>query len=110
MSTELVFEFKCPKCNAPPHEHGKGRCTDRIGQREGGDCEGFICDCDSDEFPQSADDDHGKTFSNPCETASCYHCGFAGRVPVKPKGLQSWEKKALEAGWTPPPDRAKELK
>jgi hypothetical protein len=31
-------------------------------------------------------------------------------VPVRPKGLQPWEKKALDAGWTPPPSRAKELK
>lgn len=110
MGTGLVLEFKCPRCSAPPHKHGKERCGDRQALWTGETCEGFICDCDSDEFPQSNEDTHGKSFSNPCVTATCYHCGFSGTVPAKPKGLQSWEKKALEAGWTPPPARAKELR
>jgi len=103
---ELAFEFKCPKCGAEPHGHGKGECK----YRSLDECEGFICECDPEDNPASEEKDHGTTYSNPCPTATCYHCRFTGAFPVKPKGLQSWEKKALEAGWTPPPARAKELK
>jgi hypothetical protein len=99
--------FECPKCKAVPHKHGKGgsdACKNRLGS-----CDGFICECDSEEIPESDDDDHGSSFSNPCESATCGHCGWSGTVPVKPAGLSPWEKKALEAGWTPPEARAKEL-
>jgi len=105
---ELVFEFKCPRCGAEPHRHGAGG-RDRC-KYEGEECEGLICECDPDENPDSEQKEHGTTLSNPCRNANCYHCHWGGTVPVKPKGLQSWEKKALEAGWTPPPARAKELK
>lgn len=65
---------------------------------------GFICDCEEDTGP-----DHGMTLSDTCPTATCYHCGWSGTFPPKPKGLQAWEKKALDAGWTMPEARAKEL-
>jgi len=96
--------FKCPKCGAEPQEHGKGRCLndDRT-------CDGLICECSSEEFPESEEADHGESFTNLCTNANCYHCGWGGKVPQKPKGLQAWEKKALDAGWTMPVDRAKEL-
>lgn len=96
--------FRCPKCGAEPQKHGKGRCLN--GDRE---CDGLICECMADEFPDSEHPDHGESFTNPCATANCYHCGWGGTVPAKPKGLQAWERKALEAGWTPPDARKKEL-
>jgi hypothetical protein len=102
-----MSEFKCPKCAAPPHKHGKGgaeKCHDRHG---GDDCEGLLCECEDD--PRSEEDDHGTSFSNPCHNAVCYHCSFVGTVPVKPKGLAPWEKKALDEGWTPPEARRREL-
>lgn len=100
----LKLEFKCPKCGAVPHEHGKKECLN-----EGEECEGIICECDPDEVPDQELEDHGTTFENPCIEANCYHCGWGGSLPVKPKGLQAWEKKALEAGWAPPAARKKEL-
>jgi hypothetical protein len=98
----MKIEFKCPKCQAPPNTHGKGgeeKCRYR-----GEGCMGFICECDSE-----GEEDHGESFANPCTEANCYHCGWGGTFPVKPKGLQAWEKKALEAGWVPPETRKKEL-
>jgi hypothetical protein len=104
----MKFEFKCPKCSAPPHEHGKGgreKCMNS-GSKE---CEGLICDCDPTDMPRSEEPDHGTTLENPCTEANCYHCGWGGTHPKAPKGLQAWEKKALEAGWTPPDARRVEL-
>jgi hypothetical protein len=65
-----------------------------------------VCEC-WDERDES--DTHGETFADPCTNANCYCCGWRGTVPPKPKGLQAWERKALDAGWTPPEKRAKEL-
>jgi hypothetical protein len=65
---------------------------------------GFICDCDWETGPE-----HGESYQDPCEEAYCYHCGWGGTFPEKPKGLQSWEKKALDAGWTMPEARMAEL-
>ena len=73
------------------------------------DCEGLICECDPREYPESEDEIHGLSFANVCGEAHCYHCEWRGEFPVKPKGLQTWEKKALEAGWSPPAARKKEL-
>ncbi len=105
----MKFDFKCPKCGAEPHKHGKGQC---INDSRTIDCEGLICDCEDweDDNPKSNHPDHGQTLENPCTGANCYHCGWGGTVPLKPKGLQSWEKKALEAGWTMPEARKLELK
>ncbi len=96
----MKIEFRCPKCGASPKgcpKKAKIPCLSRQS------CLGFICEC-SEEGP-----DHGTSFEDPCHEANCYHCGWGGTFPCKPKGLQPWEKKALEAGWTPPPARAKEL-
>jgi len=84
--------WACPKCKAQANEHGKGSC-------EGRDyfCLGFICECEGDQEP-----DHGGTYSNPCPNANCYHCGWGGKFPKPPGKILPWEKKALEAGWTPP--------
>jgi hypothetical protein len=104
-----MLEFRCPKCGAPPHKHGKGgaeKCQERT---VASDCEGLICECDSEDEPCSGEDDHGTSFANPCRNANCYHCGWGGTIPAKPKGLEAWEKKALAAGWTPPEARKKEL-
>ncbi len=101
----LKIEWKCPKCGADANEHGRGgseKCQDRHGR--GLTCAGFICECDGD-----TEDDHGQTFTDVCSNAVCYHCGWCGDFPVKPKKLQTWEKKALEAGWTPPEGRRGEL-
>jgi len=99
----MKIEFKCPKCGALPNEHGKGgglKCNERRHES----CMGFICDCNDD-----TGETHGESFEDPCPEANCYHCGWGGVFPVKPKGLQAWEKKALDAGWTMSETRKKEL-
>lgn len=103
----MSFKFECPKCGAPSHEHGKGGLDGCM--NEDLHCEGLICDCNLIDAPLSELDDHGSSLNNPCTEANCYHCGWGGTVPVKPKGLQAWEKKALEAGWKMPEAREKEL-
>jgi hypothetical protein len=106
MSTaKVTFKWACPKCGADANKHGKGgveKCTDRISGTQ--QCLGFICECEND-----TEDSHGTTVDDPCREANCYHCGWGGTFPVMPKGLQAWEKKALEAGWSPPAKRAEEL-
>jgi hypothetical protein len=106
----MKLEFKCPKCGASPHKHGKGGKDECTYRGSSSLCDGLICDCDPDQCPASELADHGQSFNNPCEEAHCYHCGWGGTIPTAPKGLQAWEKKALVAGWTPPSDRAEELK
>ncbi len=104
---KLTFEWKCPKCEARPNRCGKGDCEYGIGR-----CTGFTCEClaESDDGGASADEkDHGMTLDAPCRFAICDHCGWGGTFPVPPPRLQAWEKKALEAGWSPPSVRAKEL-
>jgi hypothetical protein len=104
----MKFEWKCPRCSASAHKHGKGGADCCInGQDE--QCEGLICDCDPEQCPDSELEAHGTTLDNRCTEANCYHCGWGGTVPKAPKGLQGWEKKALEAGWTPPAHRHQEL-
>lgn len=101
----MSFEFRCPKCSAEPHSHGKGGCLS-----PGSDhCEGLICECDPTDLPRSEEPDHGTTLNNPCCEANCYHCGWGGTVPRKPKGLQAWERTALAAGWKMPEGREREL-
>lgn len=109
----IKIEWACPKCGAVANAHGKGgsnKCEDRL-SRNGEDCSGFICECDGDEggIDIATEGGHGECFSNPCPTATCYHCGWGGTFPKRPKGLQPWERKALEAGWAPPEKRKKEL-
>ncbi len=96
------MKFECPKCGAVPHRHGRGFCRARDST-----CDGLICECYEDE--RSELEDHGRSLGNSCPTAVCLHCGWSGTVPKKPKGLQAWEKKALEAGWIMPAARKKEL-
>lgn len=95
----ILIPFVCPQCGAVPNGHGKGHC-----QSLGGGCLGFICECEVENG-----DDHGQTFADPCTEARCFHCKWAGTFPIPPKGLTSWEKKALDAGWAPPAARAAEL-
>lgn len=102
----MTYDFRCPKCGANPHEHGRGQC---VNDSRTTDCEGLICDCDPEDLPKSEEPDHGQSLANPCTEANCYHCGWGGTVPVATKKLQSWEKKALEAGWTMPEARKKEI-
>ncbi len=97
----VKIEFACPKCGTTPRGcTGKATlsCDSRLAT-----CGGFICECAEEGA------DHGHTFADVCRDARCYHCGWRGTFPVKPKGLQAWEKKALEAGWSPTEARAKEL-
>lgn len=98
----MTTSFECPNCGAEPHQHGRGQCRNRYDK-----CDGIICECYEDE--RSELDDHGHSLANPCTTAACTHCLWCGTIPKKPKGLQAWEKKALEAGWTMPETRKKEL-
>jgi hypothetical protein len=95
--------WACPKCGAGAGAHGKGG-SEKCVNRRGSSCAGLICECEDD-----ATDGHGEFFDDPCKHANCYHCGWGGTVPKKPKGLQAWETKALEAGWAAPEARAKEL-
>lgn len=103
-TTEKVrYKWECPKCGAKDNAHGRGETAvcDRSGT-----CGGLLCECDIvAPLPM-----HGEVLDDPCEEANCYHCGWGGRLPALPKKLAPWEKKALEAGWAPPPARAKELK
>jgi hypothetical protein len=102
----MKFEWACPECGAKPGKHGKGgkeKCEYHRGSHV--TCVGFVCECSDD-----GDDDHGLVMSNTCPEANCYHCGWGGQMPPMPKKIAPWEKKALEAGWTPPPKRAAELK
>lgn len=103
------IEWACPRCAAPPNKHGRGECKDRFAR--GSSCPGFICECDSslEDFERSEREDHGLVFTNLCPTAHCFHCGWSGDFPVKPRGLASWEKKALDAGWSPPAERRREI-
>lgn len=113
----LRVEWACPKCGAKANEHGKGgagRCRDTLDDSAQA-CRGFLCQCEDAgiDDADTAAEDHGCTFANPCTNAVCYHCEFGmengGRFPVRPKGLQAWEQKALDAGWAPPAKRAAEL-
>lgn len=94
--------WACPKCGAKPDHHGKGGADACL--EESTICQGLICECEDE-----GGDDHGETFAEPCRHANCYHCGWGGTVPQRPKGLQAWEKKAPEAGWVMPESRRKEL-
>ena len=97
----MSVEWKCPRCGATPEAHGK-KLPDPLcrGSRE---CRGFLCECEVDTK------EHGTSLADVCAQANCYHCGWGGVFPSKPKRAAPWEVKALQAGWTPPADRAKEL-
>lgn len=102
--------WRCPKCNAPAHGHGK--TVSHVCDGEGSTCEGMICECELDTGPS-----HGKP-EDPCPNATCYHCGWGGQLPSKavvaqwkrdeaakkidPKTLTGWAKEAWTAGWRPP--------
>lgn len=101
MSTK--FKWACPKCGAKANGHGKGGQKHCRG-RWSSECSGFICECEHE-----TGKDHGLTLEDPCTNAYCYHCGEGCTFPKAPKGLQSWEKKALEAGWTMSLSRRREL-
>lgn len=100
----MKFEWKCPECGAAPNKHGEGGAEKCEYDRNGWCC-GFLCECDDD-----GSKDHGCLLTKPCPSANCYHCGWGGTFPQMPKRLATWEKKALAAGWSPPPARARELK
>jgi hypothetical protein len=91
----MKISWKCPKCGARAGKHGKGKCLSV--QK---DCVGFICECDDEDGKY-----HGISHLEPCHQANCYHCGWGGVFPPRPKKIQAWEKKALESGWTPPKGR-----
>ena len=101
----MLFAFQCPKCGADPNHCGKKRTEMCDGERGAEQCMGFICECE-----EETAEEHGTTLNDPCPNANCYHCGWGGTHPKAPKGLQAWERKALEAGWTMPAERAKELR
>ena len=99
-ATGLKFKWECPKCGAKPNTHGNG--GKKSCQYDGhGVCNGFLCECTGDADMHS--------YAAPCPDANCYHCGWGGTFPVPPKSALPWEKKALEAGWTPPVAGAREL-
>ena len=96
------IKWACPKCGAPPNDHGKGgadACRDEL-SRHSRDCAGFLCECE-DSFTAES---HGESADDPCESAVCHHCGWEGTFPVPaidPKKLRGWKKTAWEAGWRP---------
>lgn len=100
----MRIKWQCPKCGAEPGEHGKGGADKCISIDAVSFCDGFLCDCDVDS------EGHGKSYSDQCTNAVCSHCGWSGTFPVKPRGMLPWEKKALEAGWSPPEDWRKGIK
>jgi hypothetical protein len=98
MTTEPEqYPWACPNCGAKAHKRGRKNARPLNGfSREDlescgntGQCEGLLCG-------------HGKSFDNPCPEANCYHCGWGGSLPVRPKKLPTWAKKALDAGFPPP--------
>lgn len=47
---------------------------------------------------------------NGCQNGRVDGClGFICECEGTAKGLQAWERKALDAGWTPPADRQREM-
>ena len=93
-------KWQCPKCGATENQCGRGVC-----KIHSPPCAGLLCECPNEEPSK----EHGESFADRCTDAICYHCGWAGQMPPTPKGIAPWEKKALEAGWKPPPERAREL-
>jgi hypothetical protein len=97
--------FKCPNCGARPNRHGEGgsdACEEEPGCKR---CSGFICECDGTRDPRVNKKDHGESEDNPCEQATCYHCGWGGTFPVPtfdPGKLRGWAKTAWSEGWRPP--------
>lgn len=104
MNTPVEIKWACPKCGADANKHGKGGKEKCLDNRRDDECCGLLCECDGD-----TDEKHGSNFEDPCTNAFCHHCEWSGVFPVKPKGLLPFEKKALEAGWSPPKKRKKEL-
>lgn len=101
VKTEETFKWECPQCGAVAGKHGNGGKSKCISTTAG--CDGLICECDPRDLGNDySAKDHGVSHSNPCQNASCYHCGWGGRLPPVPKKMQPWEKKAMDAGWTPP--------
>lgn len=91
--------WKCPKCETeacPEVCPDPEKCHTRVSS-DSHRCEGLICECDGDTL-----EGHGDSFNDVCTNANCYHCGWGGQMPPKPKKILQWEKKALESGWTPP--------
>lgn len=88
--------WACPGCGAKYDGHGKGECQS-LTQSGGGNCGGFICECDFE-----TTDGHGDTPEDPCGHARCHHCEWAGTFPPLPYKLKGWAKKAWDEGWRPP--------
>lgn len=115
MADEKKTEWKCPRCRAVAHVHGRGPCAE--GAPESEHCAGFLCHCEAkgNDGPEVKAFLHGMVESNKCHNAQCSHCGWAGTSPanaldymlgaaIDPTKLKGWAKKAYEAGWVPPPN------
>lgn len=105
MNAEVsVISWECPNCGAAYNKCGRikgvkprnGFRVDDLDHVQGS-CEGLICECEFD-----TTEEHGTVHSDPCKTANCYHCGWGGTMPPRPKNLKPWERKAIDAGWSPP--------
>lgn len=103
-----MTRWKCIQCGATPQKHGRGGEDACISV---GECEGLLCECFEygDDAIGSDEKDHGTSYSNPCKHAACHHCGWGGVMPPPLVGLQAWERKALDAGWTMPAARKAEV-
>lgn len=94
----MAIPFVCPRCKSQPNGHGTVARYAKTEHRPNMDyCEGVLCRCEHDTV-----ETHGETFEDPCLQAYCGCCGWGGRLPVLPKKMLPWERKALEAGWAPP--------
>jgi len=79
-TVNTAHKWECPRCGAPWGKHGRSgfkKCKSPHKKTEG--CSGLVCECKPTSlvYMQS----HGETQENPCPTARCCHCGWAGTMP-----------------------------
>ena len=67
----MKLPWRCPQCDAPINEHGKGECID-----EDKACIGFQCTCGRHTGVLKK-----ISVSNICPKALCTHCGWDGVYP-----------------------------
>lgn len=100
--TTASIPWACPKCGAKANKHGRGgidvcQSMTRIM------CGGFLCACLDHDIEGTDTPTHGESYADPCRFARCEHCGWGGTFPKPPSKWPPWTKKALAAGWSPPP-------
>ena len=92
-------KWECPECKAPPNKHGNGG-SDKCGMDRRG-YEVTIAKASSASVTRTRKTMASRKTSLAFMLAATTADG-AGRFPPLPKKLKPFEKKALDAGWTPP--------